>query len=522
MATLSSTLILNDKFSKVIDRAMGKTTKMEKVIMQASGSADKLDASIGNIGKNTSGMDSVIGKLGKITALGLALKKTLDGMFSGVGLNAQQTSQLNALQANYGDAGGKAVYDWVSRYAAGSVLGREDLMQSVSMSAPFIRNASQLEQYLKFMDRPYAKDLTQGAQGAAFAMKELISGDVMSIRLRYGITGFSGDKLRKLSQAGDYDGLFNYMNEVFNQYGATEKLVEKNLNNIMSQWNIFTSNFKTKFGEAMETVVGKLSPVVDKLNQALDTGALDIFINAFVGASQIIATIIGGIVDGVMWIGQAVQDNWNIVQPILISLGLTLFVLFNMMLVNFGRIAIGWMVAFWPVALVIGLVSLLIYWILEMGDSFIKTCEIIGGSVNVMYVLFNNLVTLVANSIYVTFNAVDNFITGCVNVAISGINLLIEQLNRLPGVAIPALNKFEGLIKDGLEVEYMSIGDAWNQGKSFGNDFGTSTKSGVDKLAGMTEKVLNGFGSIGGLDAPIGNMDELMVNGALPIDNCGG
>jgi hypothetical protein len=199
---------------------------------------------------------------------------------------------------------------------------------------------------------------------------------------------------------------------------------------------------------------------------------------------------------------------------------MTLMGLFAVTLANLGKIAVGWLVAFWPVTLVVALLSVLVYWILELGDSFIQTCEIIGGSIEVLAALFDNLIILVVNSVYVTFNTVDNIITGVVNKAIDGINLLIEQLNRLPGVAIPALSQFEGLIKDGLEIEYRSLGDAWEKGKSIGNEIGTANKKTLDSLANLTQGVFDKLTAPStGIDVDSFQFDDFLVNGALPVTN---
>lgn len=476
MPTLNATFNLFDGYNKTINSIITGTDKATNKVLAASGATDSFNTSLNKVGKNTTGLDSVIGKMAKIISIGLLAKKAIDGMIGGLKISTLQTSQLNSLQANYGDVLGSNVYDWVAGYAADSVLGREDLMQSVSMSAPFIRSQQQLEKYTKFVERLYAKDPTQGASGASFAMKEIMSGDVMSMRSRYGITGFSGEEIRNYISSGNMDGLFKYMDDVFNKFGATDKLVEKNLNNLASQWNIFTSNFKTKFADAMKTVEKKAGPLVDKLNQMLDTGKLDSFINSFVKGSEVVVESVDWLIDNLIEVNNWIKENKS---EAMLFVGVFVGTEMTLAVSNISKIAAGMSTIAWA-ATAAGTI------VVGVGLAFIKFGEytemLIGGVVGGTYVIVGsvtNLITASLNGLIGFGVAFDNLIKGAVNSTISGVNWITTALNKIPGVDLGLSDMWGGFMPENPYFDYLNLGEEYKKGYDEGAIFSNMVTDGL-------------------------------------------
>lgn len=126
-------------------------------------------------------------------AVGYTAKKAWDEAMKAINLSAMQKVQKTTFQAllNHKEAG-SALYDYVSAYAKISALGREEIANAVTAYTAYTKNADQLERLIKLTERLYAKDPSQGAEGAVFAMRELLSGDTMSIKDRFNMGGFSG------------------------------------------------------------------------------------------------------------------------------------------------------------------------------------------------------------------------------------------------------------------------------------------------------------------------------------------
>src|SRR5699024_6094838 len=155
---------------------------------------------------------------------------------SAINLSAMQQVQETTFQAllNSQEAG-SALYDYVSAYARTSALGREDIANAVTAYSAYTKNIDQLEQLIKMTERLYAKDPTQGASGAVFAMRELLSGDTMSIKDRFNMSGFSGETIRNFANTGDIEGLLSYVDAQFNKFGATQAVVDANFDNLTTR-----------------------------------------------------------------------------------------------------------------------------------------------------------------------------------------------------------------------------------------------------------------------------------------------
>lgn len=243
-------------------------------------------------------------------AAGLAAKKAWDGTMSAINLSAMQQVQETTFQAllNSQEAG-SALYDYVSAYARTSALGREDIANAVTAYSSYTKDIDQLEQLIKMTERLYAKDPTQGASGAVFAMRELLSGDTMSIKDRFNMSGFSGETIRNLANTGDIEGLLSYVDAQFNKFGATQAVVDANFDNLTTQTNIFASNLQTAIAESATPAMETLSGTMQQLNADMDAGKFQPFINLMSSGMQMIAS-------AAAWAG----ENLDWLLPIVVGL----------------------------------------------------------------------------------------------------------------------------------------------------------------------------------------------------------
>lgn len=200
-------------------------------------------------------------------AAGYAVKKAWDGAMSAINTAAMQKVQETTFQAlTNSKQAGTALYDYVSAYARVSALSREELANATTSYLTYAKTTDQLERMIKLTERLYAKDPTQGAAGAVFAMRELLSGDTMSIKDRFNMSGFSGETIRNFANTGDIEGMLDYIDQIFNRFGATQEVVDANYDNLITQTNIFASNTKTAIGEAATPAMETLSGVMKQLN----------------------------------------------------------------------------------------------------------------------------------------------------------------------------------------------------------------------------------------------------------------
>ena len=290
------------KYSKTAAQAYKEVSKNAS---DAANAVRKVSDAQENAGKASgSGLDGVAGKLTRIVSQAYLARKGFELMSTAVNGAALQKVQETTLQAILkNEQAGSDLYKYISAYAKQSALGREDLVQGVTSALSVTRDINQVEQFMKMVERLQAKDPTKGAQQAVFSLKELLAGDVVSARGVYGITGISGEKIRSMMDSGDTQGALDYISAKLDQFGATQEVVDKNFNGLNTQIGVFTSNLQTAISETAQPVMETLAGTVRQLNEDMDAGKFQPFINVMVGGMQLIG-------NGIAWVAQ--NANWLI------------------------------------------------------------------------------------------------------------------------------------------------------------------------------------------------------------------
>ncbi len=292
------------------------------------------------------------------------------------------------------------------------------------------------------------------------------------------------------------------------------------------------------------------APVMEKINKALNSPAGQAFVNNISNAISFAAIIADGLLDTIMWIGNAVQQNWGIIEPVLIAVGLMLAVwAFQQIPMLIGKLwlmvapilaqAGAWLLANWPILLIVLAIGLLLYAMLKCGDTVVKVVGVIGGIFGVLFAyLFNkfaffaNVVLSVAeffinvwkDPVYAVkklfYDLVINSLKYLQNLA-KGIENII---NKIPGLKVNITGGMDNLLntleeaRDNLKSEkdvvtlmrfnQMDYGDAFNKGQEFGTAAGQFAVDGVQ----------NAFGS---LKNAVGNLTAMGKSGPTTIPNVG-
>lgn len=296
------------KYSKTAAQAYKEVSKNAS---DAANAVRKVSDAQEDAGKASgSGLDGVAGKLTKIVSLAYLARKGFELMSSAVNGAALQKVQETTLQAILkNEQAGSDLYKYISAYAKQSALGREDLVTGVTSALSVTRDIDQVEQFMKMVERLQAKDPTKGAQQAVFSLKELLAGDTVSARGVYGITGVSGEQIRSMMESGDTQGALDYISAKLDQFGATQEVVDKNFDGLNTQIGVFTSNMQTEIAETAQPVMETLAGTVRQLNEDMDAGKFQPFINLMVNGMQMIG-------NGIAWVAQ--NADW--LAPTIIGL----------------------------------------------------------------------------------------------------------------------------------------------------------------------------------------------------------
>lgn len=325
-------------------------------------------------------------------------------------------------------------------------------------------------------------------------------------------TGKSKEELRRMAAQGD----------------LTAGVIKNSMLSMSADINSDFKKMKIGFKEMWEKVrnyaLEAFGPVIIKINELANSELFQGFINVLIGGIKLVADIALWAVEVIGWIGEKMIENWSIIQPILMAVGIILLTLFVMILVNLASIAVAWIASFWPVFLIIGIIGLLIYCIIEFGETFMQVAGWIYGAINVIWYAFDNVIVFIFNAFIWLANGIDNIVTGIINGILALINTVIEAVNRLRGTEFKTILYFEGLMDDEY-FEYTDLGSAWKDGNARGQG---DTATAVDSFKGMSDKLAGLFSTDLDLDVesdwkvPAFNESSPTLPKEMGITNVGG
>ncbi|MEK3985121.1 hypothetical protein MHB77_17255 [Paenibacillus sp. FSL K6-3166] len=240
----------------------------------------------------------------------------------------------------------------------------------------------------------------------------------------------------------------------------------------IEDWNTLNKNTDAALGKIGEKAMGALRPVMDTLNTALTSGQLMPIIDAMANGFLFIANVIGMVVDGLLWLVGVVQENWSWIEPILLAIA---FVYLAAMIVQVYSLAAAWMVANWPILVVIAIIAVLIGIFQMLGISAGEVIVAIAGAFGWLKVHLQNVVISLQNG-FITFS---DYIQ----------NLFID-----PVYAIRKL--FYDLAVHFLDLIYqMAIG-----AENFAGGFMKVVAQAINKILPGIKKLLNMLSKVPGLE----------------------
>lgn len=321
-ATLESVMRLTDEYTATMRKIIQSADSGKKSIGGAEKGAVSFGQSLKNLGAQSggasSGINGLITKLGAVVSATYLAKKGFDFLWESIRTGATQQTQRSTFQSLMGNQTlGNDVYSFVSAYAKKSALDRESLSSATTSFLAFTHDGGQLKQMLDLVQRLYMFNPEQGAEGAVFALKEVLTGQTMSLKNRFNMNGVSAEKIQDFASKGDIAGTINYLDRVFNKFGATQGVVDANFQSLTVQMQLFKSNLMSALGDESNGAVIGLSQTFQQLNSDMDAGKFQPFFSAMSAGMNALANVIS-------WVAQ----NADFLVPVIGGV-VTALVVFN-------------------------------------------------------------------------------------------------------------------------------------------------------------------------------------------------
>lgn len=183
--------------------------------------------------------------------------------------------------------------------------------------------------------------------------------------------------------------------DVVKPFNAVKSLGEKAVKAAATQpgdiadWNKLNDNTDAALAKIGEKALGALRPVMDTLNNALTSGQLLPIIDAMANGFLFIANVIGMVVNGILWLVGVVQENWSWIKPFLEAIAI---VFLAAIIVQVYLLAAAWMVANWPILVLIAIIGALIYVFQLLGISAGDVVGAIAGAFGWLKIHIENII----------------------------------------------------------------------------------------------------------------------------------
>jgi hypothetical protein len=301
---LEARLTLNDRFSSRLNRV---TKNMKKAERQSK----QLTRDIASIGSSAVASTKSVGSLTKSfiglgTAIGgaMAAKKLFDKTIVAAAKYEQSEVIIRAMFEENG-----AAENYIKRMQELAVdsplLNSQDIFANSKGFLSFSQEMGTLEKMWGIAERLIATSPEQGVEGAVFALKELFSGDALSIMRRFEV-GTKGEwnAIKKLSVEDQVGAL----DELLTKYRITDKLIDDMGDNTLGIWN----QIKEKTDIIMRTIgqpaLMKIKEFLDKLNRDMEKGDKSGFIKF---GQDVLSTLTEGFLNGVTGLSNVINGTIN-------------------------------------------------------------------------------------------------------------------------------------------------------------------------------------------------------------------
>ncbi|MEO2214866.1 hypothetical protein ABGV40_28770 [Paenibacillus amylolyticus] len=296
---------------------------------------------------------------------------------------------------------GEGLYNKFRDQASRSGQDVNNSLKSSLGFVPLAQNTGQVDQLNEMTQRlsmlsPDNKSLTDASKAIVSAM----NGKNTDLASQFNIpeSALTGAGLGEFIQTKDLDGFIQGLQTVLEMQGYTQEAFDTMLDSPLQKWTALVNQFNGILSEIGTRALEVLSPVLDRLNEAISSGQFSAFIEWISGAFAIIAQVVAFIVDGFINFATAVQEGWAIIGPILTAIALVLLaniiITLGVVIAQVYLLAAAWLVANWPILLVIVAIAGLIF-ILQLCG--VTAGDMVGAIIGYFYMAYEYMKSIFAS-----------------------------------------------------------------------------------------------------------------------------
>lgn len=255
-----------DDERRAVDRLREAEERHNRTMQRARTITNSLDRGFRSLGR-TAGNLAKMGILGGgalAVASGVGLFGLAKKSVTGAAGLEMQSLQLEALLQDATKA--NTLFEQMNALGMKSVFSERDFLEGAKAFLPLTKELDQINRAVRLQERLAASNPTEGMEGAAFSIREALSGDTVSLAERFNIPK---SMLANLRKATSFNGKLNELDKILTKMGFTQEYLNKVNESASAQWDNFKSNLAMGFARSGNRALEELKPFMKDLNNFL-------------------------------------------------------------------------------------------------------------------------------------------------------------------------------------------------------------------------------------------------------------
>ncbi|SHN74579.1 hypothetical protein SAMN04487896_3503 [Paenibacillus sp. ov031] len=323
---------------------------------------------------------------------------------------AQEEDLKHRYMATTGDdAQGETIFNRYRAEAFKSGQNVTDALKGALSLIPYAQNTDQVDQLRDMTKRlsmlsPDGKSMSDASSALVAAM----NGDNVELANSFNIPAeaLSGAGLQQTIDSSNLDGFITKLDVILQKQGYTQQAFDTMLDSPLQKWNALVNQFNGVLGQIGQAALVALTPLLDRLNEAFANGEFTVIIEWISNAFTVAANALTMLVNGILYLAAVIQQNWDIIQPILMALAIVVLAL---VIAQVYSLVAAWLLLNWPILLAIAAIAAVIGILNMMGMSGTQILGVIIGS----FMMLGEIVRVVVATVWNLFaslgEAVVNF-----------------------------------------------------------------------------------------------------------------
>ncbi|MBG9548512.1 hypothetical protein [Cytobacillus firmus] len=312
------------RFSNALRRITRETERANQSTRMWRDSQGRLRDEMGRFARYTDRSTSSMSRFGRafsspIKAIG-SLTTSLNGLIGAyaaaagarkifeetIGAAAKYEQSTVTISAILNDAKlGKQYMKLVDQFAVDSpIMNSQDMLANSKSFLTITKDMKQLEKAWSLVERMAAIDPYQGVEGAVFALREMFSGDAISMVRRFEFPRAVMNEIKKLDVPDQLEALDKY----FNKIGMTQKLIEDMGGTTLGIWAQIKEQLQVIFRDMGAPALTHIKSFLDTINNGLREGGMSGFQQT---GARMLENLAKGFTNAALGIGKWIQSIQN-------------------------------------------------------------------------------------------------------------------------------------------------------------------------------------------------------------------